>query len=165
MKKIIRNNGELSYILTERERVSLVGNKIKQLLQNKLNNIEKYAECKIDFFTDKEVDEDNKWYFNVEKDGKMYTCIYDNENFFGDFSDEEKELSLLMWRYSDELDKGSSYTEVIGKYIDNKGNIYTVENTFYNDCDDVEEKYFKSIEEIELNNQNKEEIYKNLIGQ
>lgn len=70
-----------------------------------------------------------------------------------------------MWRYSDELDKGSSYTEVIGKYIDNKGNIYTVENTFYNDCDDVEEKYFKSIEEIELNNQNKEEIYKNLIGQ
>jgi len=101
MKKIIRNNGELSYILTEQERVSLVGNKIKQLLQNKLNNIEKYAECKIDFFTDKEVDEDNKWYFNVEKDGKMYTCIHDNENFFGDFTDEEKELSLLMWRYSD----------------------------------------------------------------
>lgn len=163
MKKLIKNNGDVSYILTEKERVSLVGDKVKETLQKKLNKIEKYAECNIDFFTDKEVKEDNKWYFEVEKDGKSYTCIYDNEHM-GSYEKEDQELTLLMWRYND-TESNASYVEVIGNYIDNKESVYTVDDTGYNDCEEVEEKYFKSVEEVELNNNNREEVLRNMTGQ
>lgn len=171
MLKVKKNNGEVYYVLTEQERYFLASQEAKDLVQYKLNNIEKYIEKEdkgICFFTDKPIvhfnhaqkDKIEGWEFCVNKNDVIYNCLYVLNNDY--YNDIEKEAKyFLMWRCG--LDGG--YIEIVGDYKDINGKIYSVENTKYNEC---EEWYFDKennnmykdeiAEEIELTEFNKEEI-------
>mgnify|MGYP000893333799 CR=1 FL=1 len=168
MLKVTNKKGNISYILTEQEKQLLISEECKNFIKEKLNNINKYVQNKdegICFFTDKPVVHCNEasskdiqgWGFNVNKDGKLYNCLYALNIEYNKI--EKEALYFMMWRYGDE----KSYIEVIGDYIEN-GNIYSVRDTKYNECkewlDDMAKGNHKdeTAEKIELNKYNKEEI-------
>lgn len=160
MLKITNKNNEVSYVLTEVERKYLASQAAVELVNERLKELEKFVGSDIDFFTKKTVKEDNKWFFNVSKDGVLYSCIYDNEHMPVDPIEKEAAY-FLMWRY--ELSGG--YTENIGNYIEGNKS-YSVEETKYNDCNmwyfDKENNRCHEnevAEEVELNETNKEQIY------
>jgi hypothetical protein len=157
----VNNESKTEYILTEGERVSLASQAAKNFVQDKLNYIEKYANSDIDFFTGKKVDEDNIWYFNVNKNGKLFSCVYDNEHEPSDLVQKEAR-QLLMWRHGDNC----SYVETIGDYIENNKIYKANEETEYNDCVEylAGESMNSTYEKLELNENNKEEIRNYLLN-
>lgn len=157
MLKIIHENQEVRYILSEKERVSLASPDAVRFVEEKIKNIDAYVDKNIDFFTGKEVKDENIWYFNVNKDGKMYTCIYDNEHE-PESAIEKEAKYFLMWRHGDNY----SYVETIGDYIE-EGKIYKAEDEEgYDDCKGyLQNKHrykSESFEKIELNGLNKDSI-------
>jgi hypothetical protein len=149
------------YILTEEERVSLASEEAKTYLASRIDQVEYYAKNKqLDFFTGLEVPIDDRWYFNVEKDGKIYECVYNNEAFYNDEVARECR-ALLMWRYADE--QGFGYIEVIGNMVDRVGELYPVNTTHYNECREYKHRYnnryeVNPFEELSIDDVNKEEI-------
>ena len=153
MLKITKQNGEVNYILEEKERVKLPDQQATELLKDRLNNIEKYItknDKGICFFTNKEVEHDlSGWYFNVEIEGKMHQCMYDNNI---DKTDDGYELMFYMWRNGD----SGSYTEHIGNCINLDGTITTVDDTNYSDVEEYysekgEEKQYLKLTNININ--------------
>jgi hypothetical protein len=162
MLKITNKENKVSYILTEAERVSLASKESIDLVNSKINEIEKYTDTNIDFFTGNEVKEENLWYFNVSKGGKLYTCVYDNNHQPEDLIQREVRL-LLMWRF----EFGPfTYTEVIGEYIDSDYH-YSVQVTDYCDVYDYIHSQHKNegekFEEIVLTGENKMEVREDIL--
>lgn len=130
IKALLKDEG-IKYILTEKERTQLASEEAKKLLADKLSRIEEFADNEtVDFFSEKEIQDGNQWEFNVEVNGKRYSCYYDNEG--ANFTKVQKEMSLLMWRYADKND-GFSYYETIGGFVCDDGTIFTVDDTYYNE--------------------------------
>jgi hypothetical protein len=157
MLKIVDKNGNISYKLTESERVSLVSDEAKSLISERLHNLDKFINSNIDFFTEKEVKETDKWYFTVFSNGQAYDCIYDNEHEPEKII--EKEAKLLMWRHGF---NSFSYVEVVGDYIED-GKVYKpTDEVIYNDCLDYlncnDRDATEFYEEIELNEINTDEV-------
>lgn len=133
-------NGNVRWILTEQERYSLSSQEAKDFVKDKINNLNKYIskdDRAICFFSEKPLvhygeaknGENQGWYFNVEKDGRMYPCMYSIE---GNLSGIAKEAyTLLIWRQ----DVSSGYTEHIGDDIRN-GIRISVKDTTYNEIQD-----------------------------
>ena len=151
----------VSYIFTEKERASFASKESIDFIKGRLDNLDNFKGAKIDFFTGKDIKEDNACNFNVEKDGVMYSCVYDSEHE-PENKIQREARKFLMWRYGD----SGYYYEVIGKYIDGD-EITTVKNTPYNDCEDYIHRFKEGLEtdqyeELELNESNREELKKHL---
>lgn len=133
MLRVINGTGEIDYILTEQERASLASAEAKEFIDQKLRNIHKYEGTNIDFFTDREIEAGDEYYFNVNVNGVLYSnCVYDNEDRSGYTGLALEAYRFLVWRHSFG-GSSSSYTETVGNYIED-GKVYTVEDTEYNDC-------------------------------
>jgi hypothetical protein len=162
-------NNEIRYILTEAERASLASQEAKDFLQARLDDINSYiaTDTGICFFTGVALTNEDGckdtafgYYFNVEKEGKIYQCMYAVDHDFEGIALEA--FRLLMWRHNCGGGGCSCYTEHIGNWFVD-GNLVTVETTNYSDCDEwylykVEQEKGDQAEKVELNDSNREEI-------
>lgn len=164
MIKITILKSQTFYKLTECERVSLASKQAIDLLNEKLKNLDNFINNDIDFFTGKNVLKCNQNSFKVNKDGKLYDCIYDREWDF--LSDIEREIKyFLMWTHKEKR----AHIEIIGDYIKNDKAYKAIDETGHNECvhfvkKDLAGCYEGRYEELELTEQNKAEVRNTILS-